>query len=160
MYQSTRRNITEAQKTPLQITLTYFIGMSLWSKLNNVKHDVGPGLHIGLLILDSIVDWFTVSKHSANKHCWKGQKIYDHECEISFVCSRVILFLEWFSKRILRCNSIFLECFFLQSLTSYFSHVLIICFTYLIRGRAWFFHIFDKSLSSRTSGNLTVKKMY
>lgn len=50
LYQSTRRNTTEAQKTTPQITFTYLIGMSLWGKLNNVKHNVGPGLHIGLLI--------------------------------------------------------------------------------------------------------------
>jgi len=49
VYQSTRRNTTEAQKTPLQITLTYLIGMSLWGKMN-VKHNVGPGFHKGLLI--------------------------------------------------------------------------------------------------------------
>jgi len=50
IYQSTRRNTTEAQKTPLQITFTYLIGMSLWGKMNNVKHNVGPGLQKGLLI--------------------------------------------------------------------------------------------------------------
>jgi len=76
MYQSTRRNTTEAQKTPLQITFTYLIGMSLWDKLNNVKHNVGPGLHIGLLIWTvSLIDVLFQSIQQTNTVLKRPEKL-------------------------------------------------------------------------------------
>ena len=75
IYQSTRRNTTEAQKTPLQLTFTYLMGMSLWGKMN-VRHNVGPGLHKGLLIWTvSLTDLLFRSIEQSNSALKRPEKL-------------------------------------------------------------------------------------
>jgi hypothetical protein len=96
VYQSTRRNTTEAQKTPLQITFTYLIGMSLWGKLNNVKHNVGPGLHIGLLIWTVSLTDLQFQSIQQTHAVEKPRKVTTTSVKLVLCAVRPFSFLEWF----------------------------------------------------------------